>query len=226
MNLYQRVALGLVVVGTLAVAQNVTRTLSLSVGNKPSTQKAYVIGNEVYVPVSSLKAFNISATVQGSKVRLSAQGGAAQTAALEGCIGETLFNGVLRATLVSFSPRTEGGKTTGWTAVLEFRNGTNQSVNLNSAGSADGTNFAFLGYEDSTTFPYPDGGRTKELDREQEIPPGGALKLSLEFTPDVPDRKPIKLLVTSFKRADADAALATKLVPDPGFRFKLNCPKK
>ncbi len=225
MKLLQRIALGLALVGTLAVAQSVTKSLTLMVGNQPSPKKAYLIGGEVYVPVSSLKAFNITASLQGNAVKLSAQGGANQTAALEGCLGETLFNGLLRAKLVSFAPIVESGKTAGWQANLEFRNATNQNVTLNDAGFVGGT-FAFLGYDDNSTFAYPDSGRTTELDNQRAIPAGATLAVKLQFRPDNPSRQPVKLLVTSFKRADADPAVAGKLVPDPGFRFKLNCPKR
>ena len=98
--LTKRVFVGLAVVAlsTLALAQQVQKMLELTINGTPVAEKAVLIGGKTYVPLSSLKQFGFNGTQTGNTLALSApksasSGGSNQLAALEGCVGETLFNG-------------------------------------------------------------------------------------------------------------------------------------
>jgi hypothetical protein len=133
----------------LAVAQQVTQSLSVTVNGKSSSDKAVVLSGKTYYPESALKALGVSVKRAGNTVALTsgAAGGANQTAALEGCIGQTLFNGALRVTLHSFEPLKKDDKAAGWTADLEFRNGTQEVSNLYSMGHG-GAESWYIAYDD------------------------------------------------------------------------------
>jgi hypothetical protein len=217
----------------VAVAQQVTQSLSVTINGKSSSDKAVVLSGKTYYPESALKALGVSVKRAGNMVALTsgAAGGANQTAALEGCIGETLFNGGLRVTLHSFEPFKKDDKAVGWTADLEFRNGTQEVSNLYSMGHG-GAESWYIAYDDDSTYPFYVIG-SNGVDGGRDIPPGSSYRVKFNFGKDTsnkpdllfdPERKPTKLLL-GFSKANARGAAEKLLVANPSFRIKLDCKK-
>ena len=215
---------------TIAVAQQVSQSLQLSVNGKALSDKALIVGGKTYYPESALAALGVTVKRTGNVLALTSKGvtgGANQTAALEGCVGETLFNGALRVTLRSFEPFVQDGKAVGWTADLEFRNGTPEKISLYGAGWSAGT--WFIAYDDDTTYPfYADG-----VDATRDFPAGSSYRTKINFWPETsnarelpfdPTRKPTKLLL-SFTKSSASNAVQKLLPANPGFRIRLDCKK-
>ncbi|MEW6422690.1 MAG: hypothetical protein AB1511_13330, partial [Deinococcota bacterium] len=107
-------------------------------GGQVVPDRAIVVNGRTYVPLSALKLLGISSSLKGSTLTLGAQqapapsagvapGGANQRASLEGCLGETLFNGIwrLRATKLEAIKRDPGtpAEAPGWGLTVELRNG-------------------------------------------------------------------------------------------------------
>jgi hypothetical protein len=218
----------------VALAQQVTQSLSVTINGKSSSDKAVVLSGKTYYPESVLKALGISVKRVGNTVALTSKGtagGANQTAALEGCIGETLFNGGLRVTLHSFEPFKKDDKAVGWTADLEFRNGTPAANNLYSMGMDGGTSW-YIAYNDDSTYPFYMSD-SNGISGSRDIPPGSSYRIKINFGPDTsnnrdlpfdPERKPTKLLL-GFKKSGASADVEKLLVANPSFRIKLDCKK-
>ena len=85
----------------LALAASVN--YSVVVNGQVSPSPAIVVNGQTYVPLSVLKSLGIPSKLKGVTLTLgtgaapaTSPGGANQRASLEGCIGETLFNGVWR----------------------------------------------------------------------------------------------------------------------------------
>ncbi len=216
----------------MAAAQKITQSFSLTTNGKINTEKAIVLNNKTYYPESALKALGVSVKRNGNIIALVANtiaGGANQTAALEGCIGETLFNGALRVTLHSFEILQKDGVNTGWTADLEFRNGTPTTSALYNFGIEQ--NF-YIAYDDASTYPfyvYDANG----ISGARDIPAASSYRVKINFWPETsnapslpfdPSRKPVKLLL-GFKKVSASSDNQKLLVADPSFRFKLDCKK-
>ncbi len=217
----------------IAVAQQVKQSLSVTINGKTSSDKAVVLSGKTYYPESVLKALGVSVKHTGATIALisGAAGGANQTAALEGCVGETLFNGGLRVILHSFEPFKKDDKAAGWTADLEFRNGT-QAVNaLYTMGMGGGTSW-YIAYDDDSTYPFYTSD-SNGISGSRDIPPGSSYRVKINFGPDTsnnaslpfdPERKPTKLLL-GFTKSNASSDVQKVLVANPSFRIKLDCKK-
>lgn len=218
----------------IAIAQQVSQSLPLTVNGKASSDKALTVGGKTYYPESALFALGVTVKRVGNTVALTSKGvtgGANQTAALEGCVGQTLFNGALRVTLRSFEPFVQDGKSVGWTADLEFRNGTQQIANLYNFGAAGGVSW-YIAYDDDSTYPfYP--ADSNGLSGSRNIPAGSSYRTKINFWPDTsnarelpfdPTRKPTKLLL-GFTKAQASNSVQKLLPANPGFRIRLDCKK-
>ncbi|MEY4531772.1 MAG: hypothetical protein RLZZ156_2493, partial [Deinococcota bacterium] len=68
---------GAVLLGSLALAQAVQRSLNITINGASSSEKAIVVAGKSYVPVSALKSLGVNATASGSTLALSRAGGAA-----------------------------------------------------------------------------------------------------------------------------------------------------
>ncbi len=212
-------------VGGLAVAQSIQKTLELRV-NGASVGKAYVIAGQTYVPVNALKAFNLVATQTGNTLSLGAAGGSNQVAALEGCLGQTLFNGVHRVTVKSVDAITVTGTPT-WGVTIEVRNGTKRALTLFDAGVRSGS--VFIAATDGNPRDNSNNGTaSRELDKEliyKSLPPGGFVTYQVKFVSlsSSEEPKPSKFLMTIDKsKALKDLPFSA---PDPSFRVNLECQK-
>jgi hypothetical protein len=221
-KLWLGMALG---IGGLALAQSIQKTLELRV-NGASVGKAYVIAGQAYVPTSALKAFNIAATQTGNALSLGAIGGSNQVAALEGCLGQTLFNGVHRVTVKSIDAISITGAPA-WGVTLEVRNGIKRALTLFDAGVRSGS--VFIATQDGNPRDNSNNGTaSRELDKElvyKSLPPGGVVTYQVKFVSlsSSEEPKPSKFLMTIDKsKALKDLPFSA---PDPSFRVNLECQK-
>lgn len=219
---------------TIAVAQQISQNLQLTVNGKALSDKALSVGGKTYYPQSALAALGVTVKRVGNALALTSKGvtgGANQTAALEGCVGETLFNGALRVTLRSFEPFVQSGKAVGWTADLEFRNGTPRVSNLYNFGLSGGESW-YIAYDDDSSYPFYLTD-SNGLSASRDIPAGSSYRAKINFWPDTsnarelpfdPTRKPTKLLL-GFTKSAASSDVQKLLPANPGFRIRLECKK-
>jgi hypothetical protein len=186
------IAFGLLIVGGLAFAQAVT--YKLSINGKSYSSNAIVVRGETYVPLKALQTAGVRSSLKGGVLTLTlpasnaqkTEGGANQIAALEGCVGEWLFNGIWRVRVTNPTPIS--GERNGITYRFEFRNGTNKG---GFAPSGTGFKGIMLALDDGTTVAAVNVNEISD-------PPylsGGSHAQVLEFFWDNTERTPTKLIV-------------------------------
>ena len=213
--------------------------LNIVVGGQAAPDPAITVGGKTYVPLSVFRLLNVATSVQGSTLTLGtpvagtiAPGGSTQRASLEGCIGETLFNGVWRlkvTKLEQLPPNPQVGPGPGWGATIEVRNGTRVKTQIHDTGLT------------SIDMVTPDGNALKlaEHDAEEkliykDVIQSGVItyRLGFYFADALPAAglpRPSKLLVqfdpqklTAGYLKEAKVAYTT---PTPSFRVRLDCQK-
>jgi hypothetical protein len=208
----------------------------LVVNGQPTPTKAITVNGQTYVPLSALRLLGVQSSLKGSTLTLGAQpaptpGGANQKASLEGCIGETLFNGVWRLTVRKVEPiGADVGLGPGWGVMAELRNGTTTKTSLLDTGL---TSIDLVG-PDGNTFVFEE--RTAEEPfLYKTVTQAGGVTYQLRFhvqdaraeAASVP--RPSKLTVQiDPKRLTAGYLIAGKVAyttPTPSFRVKLDCQK-
>jgi hypothetical protein len=115
----------------LTLAQDLTYTVV--VGGQVTEDKAVVIGGQTYVPLSALSSLGVTSSLDGTVLTLGGAvpqatvGGANQRESVEGCLGETLFNGIWRIKVTDLVAITRDAGTplenAGWGLTVELRNG-------------------------------------------------------------------------------------------------------
>jgi hypothetical protein len=234
----KRVAIGLALalLPAFAIAQKVQQMLTLSINGKALADKALVIGGKTYIPVSSLKQFGFTSDQTSKALSLtipttSAAGGSNQLAALEGCVNETLFNGVYRFRIVKIEADSSNPDRLTRTLTIELRNGTQDTLSPSQAGF-DGSGNGILLEDDKGTqldlkgggYQSDNGGIFKALPRA-----GGFItRWTFEYPYKTESDRigtltklliPIK--VSTWQRhAPKDTKIA-----DPSFRVNLTCTK-
>jgi len=225
----------LVALGTVALAA--TTRLDLVISGKRASEQAIVVDGRTYVPVTALGSFGVKATVNGKTVTLTgptenraAQGGANQVAALEGCLGQTLFNGVWRVRVTSLTPLRlpDAGSPDipGWSVGVEVRNGTSRSLSLMNAG---------FGSKPFGRFKLilPDGNALKINENDvlkvwsRDLAQGGVMTFTLTYshergTPVGGAPTPNKFLMQVDPKIPEYVGVKF-MVPDPSLRVRLNC---
>ncbi|CAM4430640.1 hypothetical protein [Deinococcus marmoris] len=215
----------------------VAQSYSLVVNGQPAPARAIVVNGQTYVPLSTLKTLGIPSSLTGSTLTLgsaapsTSPGGANQRASLEGCIGETLFNGVWRMTVRKIVPiGADVGLGPGWGVTVELRNGTATKLNLHDTGleaielvGVDGNTFQFQERAADEPLIYKDvtqaGGITYQLKfqvQDARMPAASvpaATKLVVTLNP--------QKMTAGYLRA-ARVAYTT---PMPSFRVRLDCSK-
>ncbi len=214
------------------------QSYSLVVNGQVAPAPAIVVNGQTYVPLSALKLLGISNSLKGSTLTLgtgaapsTSPGGSNQRASLEGCVGETLFNGVWRMTVRKVERiGPEVGLGPGWGVTVEVRNGTTTKTNLHDTGleavelvGADGNTFTFQERAAEEPLIYKDvtqaGGITYQLKfqtGDARIPAANvpaAAKLVVSLNP--------KKMTAGYLR-EAKVGYTT---PTPSFRVQLNCQK-
>lgn len=217
---------------SVALAQTISRSFDLVVAGQPFAKKAYVIGGETYVPLSSLQPLGVTRSLSGTVLTLEtakpdvAAGGANPLAGLEGCLGETLFNGMYRFKAVSFEPGDVGGKA-GYLLNVEVRNGTPRSQYLANTGfyTSGPGNYVLTPADGNSGIwevrnPVNFAGRT--------LPQAAFFNYTLEVRPSATATaeelaQPPTKFILRVKKVQYPGVAYT--VPDPSYRIKLDCKK-
>lgn len=231
------IILGLAVSALAFAAQT---TYKLVINNQPASSQAIVVNSKTYVPLDALQKAGVksnlssgtlsltlpgSAGAKGTKANPSAAGGSNQLAALEGCVGETLFNGVWRFKVTRFEQGEVDGKP-GWLISVEMRNGSNAPQDVYGTGFSNTNDSYSLATADGNTGVW----RTSYILNDfavKTVPQAGMFTYQFKFfadpsaTPEQLQQKPVKFIV----RIDARRSSARYTVPDPSFRIKLDCQK-
>jgi len=226
MNRFAPLALALLLCG----AQAANATYSIIVNGQVAPAPAIVVGGQTYVPLSALKLLGVQSSLKGTTLTLggaatsttaTAPGGANQKPSLEGCLGDTLFNGVWRMTVNSFKPGFEYGTHPGYVLNLEWKNGSTHSVDALNSGLKEFT----LVLADGTTLT---SDNLQQL-KYRKLPQAAGMTFNIPFYADdaLPSlAQPSKLLV----EIDPSIAAATSsgvsyTTPTPSFRVRLDCRK-
>ena len=223
-----------------ALAIAAQTTYKLIINNQSFSSQAIVVSGKTYVPLDALQKAGVksnlsagtlnltlpgSAGVTGTTANPSAAGGSNQLAALEGCVGETLFNGVWRFKVTKFEQGEVDGKP-GWIVSVEMRNGSNKPQDVYGTGFSNTNDSYSLATADGNTGVW----RTSYILNDfavKTVPQAGMFTYQFKFfadpnaTPEQLQQKPVKFIL----RVDAKRSSARYTVSDPSFRIKLDCQK-
>ena len=212
---------------TTAIAADTS--LKLTINGKPALTPALVVNGKTYLPLEALQAAGVKVVRSSTGLNVTlhnatASGGANARPSLEGCLGETLFNGVWRVKTLQL----EAIKTDrpGWGLTVEIRNGTKATIAPWEAGWV--TEGVQLAFSDATTISV-DGMDVQKVSFAT-LPAGGAITHQLKFfypfgTPDSEVKKPTKFLL-ELKDNIGDTTRAKGVafsVPNPSLRVRLDC---
>lgn len=208
-------ALGMVTALALpALAQQVQRTYTLLVNGQASSSPAVVIGGQSYVPVSALKELGIAVNLSGSTLSIGAAGGQNQVAALEGCLGQTLFNGNWRVT-VQEADKASAGNRDLWRLKVNYGNASSVPNKLYINSIKDIVLVMKDGTQTSKSSSLGGGSESWAPGSQRTLTYDIAVK---DFSEDNP---PVKLLLLF----NAKPLKGQYTVPDPNMRFDLTCTK-
>lgn len=202
-------------------------------------QPAITVNGVIYVPLEALTQAGVSATISSDSLSLSLvssqAGGANQRDSLEGCMDETLFNGIWRIKVTDLVPITRDPgsviETPGWGLTVELRNGalgTLMPVDTGVDGTGQGVQLAFA---DAQTL------NVDNLDVQKltfaSLPQGGVVTHQLKFwytydTDRATIQQPVKFLFQINPEGFEDAIRsrgggAYYTTPSPSFRIHLDC---
>lgn len=223
--------LALAALASLALAAGTT--YSIVVNGQVADDKAIVLNGKTYVPLSVLKALGVDSSLKGTTLTLGPStstpanqtpGGANQRASLEGCIGETLFNGIWRLTVKSTKPVSRyNGQQSGYSLSLEWKNGTKVTTDALNTGIKS----LNLALEDGTVLVTDDAQNLTN----KSLPQGAGVALDLAFyaasgTSADKLSKPSKFLVEIDPKVLLNTGVsAAYTTPTPSFRVALDCQK-
>ncbi len=226
------VALAIAALG-LAVAAG--SSYSLIINGQVSKDQAIVVSGKTYVPLSALKTLGISSSLKGTTLTLensnaggapatATAGGANQRASLEGCINETLFNGIWRLTVTSTKTISRyNGQQPGYSLSLEWKNGAKVTTDALNTGIKS----LNLALEDGTVLVTEDAQNLTS----KSLPQGAGVALELRFyaasgTSADKLSKPSKFLVEIDPKVLVNTGVsAAYTAPNPSFRVRLDCQK-
>lgn len=216
--------------GAAVIAANIS--LKLSINAQASSTPAIVQNNKTYIPLEALQKAGVKAVITKTEVKLELPGfvgGTNQRASLEGCLGETLFNGVWRVKTIKLEKIQKDASTPGWGLTLDVKNGSPATITPVDAGF-DGTGQGIqLGFADASTLNV-DALEVQKL-TFASLPPGGAVTQQLKFyyplgTTDI--KTPIKFLLELNPKGIGESTKAKGVafnVQNPSLRVKLDCQK-
>ncbi len=220
--------------GLLAgVSLAASTTYKLLVNGSNSSQNAIVVNSKLFVPLEVLEKAGVSSSLSGGVLTLNVpgiQGGANQQSSVEGCAGESLFNGLwrLRVTKVE-AVNVEG--LFAWGVTVELKNGSAKTRTVFQTGIDTGGKGVFLTLQSGNNISFiavtrdvSDFGSKFAF---ASLPPGGAVVYQMRFYTDSghANDRPAKFLL----EIDPNSKLNTKdvvySVKEPSFRVRLDCIK-
>jgi hypothetical protein len=223
--------------GLLGLALAADTTLKLTINGKASSTPAIVVAGKTYLPLDALEKAGLKVGRSNGALAVTlpgaapAVGGANERASLEGCLGETLFNGVWRVKASKLERITKDVDTLGWGLMLEVRNGTKATIMPVDTG-VDGTGVGLqLAFADANTLA------VDPLDVQKvtfaSLPPGGPVIGQLKFyyptgTTEDAVKTPVKFLLEINPKLMGDSTRAKGVafsVPNPSLRIRLDCQK-
>ncbi|ACO46527.1 hypothetical protein DEDE109153_07585 [Deinococcus deserti] len=224
----RRAVLGVLVLGmALAQSQN---SWTVVINGRPAPGRAIVVDGKTYVPLDALRAVGVTAATAQGTLNLTlpgaarpattpqAPGGANQVAAVEGCIGDQLFNGVLRLRVQKVE---DLGRQ--WGVTVEVRNGTSKRISTTAATGIDiYSEELSLATTDGNTLTHSSAGDAWSLAIRQALPPGGGFVVRKEFEKRG-EGKPQKLVFVLDPRSKGRDTSLRYTVADPSFRVRLDC---
>jgi hypothetical protein len=222
------------VIATLGLAVAAGSSYSLIVNGQVSKDQAIVVSGKTYVPLTALKSLGVSSSLKGTTLTLGnpgstpppgvTAGGTNQRASLEGCINETLFNGIWRLTVTSTKTISRyNGQQPGYSLSLEWKNGAKVSTNALNTGIKS----LNLALEDGTVLVTEDAQNLTN----KTLPQGAGVTLDLAFYAESgtsADKlsKPSKFLVEIDPKVLTNTGVAAAYTaPNPSFRVRLDCQK-
>ena len=231
----KKILLSTLVLSSLALAA--TTGYKMVIGGKPSSLTATTVNGKPYIPLETLKTLGIAYRLQGNTLTIGGgtgvtAGGANERVSLEGCLNESLFNGVWR--IKAGKPvrilRDNATDYPGWGLTLEFRNGTGTTLNSTDAGVSGTGGGIQLAFADANTLS------VDPLDVQKftfaNLPPGGAVTHQLKFFYPYPApseiKTPVKFLLEVDPKAIGDSTRAKGVAfssANPSFRVRLDCTK-
>ena len=205
-----------------------TAELTVVLNGQVAPDSAIVVNGKTYVALSVLDLLGVKTSLKGSTLTLGAQtapaispGGADQRASLEGCLNETLFNGVWRLTVNGVKAINRfNGQQAGYSLNVEWKNGNTKTINALNTGVKAITLVL-------------DNGNTLDAENEQDLkyknlPQAAGTSLALMFWASSAQTtaglgKPSKMLIEIHPSGyDSGVTYSSKT---PSFRVKLDCQK-
>lgn len=203
-----------------------TAELTVVLNGQVAPDSAIVVNGKTYVALSVLDLLGVKTSLKGSTLTLGAQtapaispGGADQRASLEGCLNETLFNGVWRLTVNGVKAINRfNGQQAGYSLNVEWKNGNTKTINALNTGVKAITLVL-------------DNGNTLDAENEQDLkyknlPQAAGTSLALMFWASSAQTtaglgKPSKMLIEINPSGyDSGVTYSSKT---PSFRVKLDC---
>lgn len=224
----------IIIAALLAAVALAQASIKLIVNGQPSTLPAITVNGATYIPLSALERAGakvvrspngLTLTLPGgsSAIPVSA-GGANQRVSLEGCIGETLFNGIWRLMVKAVRPINRyNGQQLGYSLNLEWRNGAKVTADALNTGIKN----LNLVLSDGTVLQTDDAQNLTG----KKLPQGAGVTLELPFyaaSGVTADKlgKPDKFLVEIDPLVLKNTGVATSYTtPTPSFRVRLDCQK-
>lgn len=152
-------------------------------------------------------------------------GGSNQRPSVEGCIGQTLFNGVWRLKVIESALKTnpDDSDYKNWAVTLELRNAKNTQ---NSPGDSGFVEYPQIAFADGTVLDMETTEAKVQYQNAifyKSLPPGGVAHTTLWYRldPDHAAQTPTKLLINIDPHQYGKTFGYT--VHDPSFRVKLDC---
>jgi hypothetical protein len=217
--------------GSSVAVWAVSSGLKLSINGKTYTTSAIVQNGKTYIPLEALQQAGVKAVVSKTDVKLELPGflgGTNQRASLEGCLGETLFNGVWRVKILKLEAMKSDKL--GWGLTMEVKNGSPATIMPVDAGFDGAGQGIQLAFADASTLSV-DGLDVQKI-TFASLPPGGAVTHQMKFyypfgTLETAMKTPTKfLLELSRPIGDSTRASGVKFsVPNPSLRVRLDCQK-
>jgi hypothetical protein len=187
-----------------------------------------------FIPLEALQKAGVKAIISKFDIKLELPGfvgGANQRASLEGCLDETLFNGVWLVKTNKLERIKKDDGTPGWGLMLEVKNGSKATITPVDAGFDGAGQGIQLAFSDASTLnvdPYDVQKLTFA-----SLPAGGLVTQQLKFyyptgTFEENVKTPTKFLLEINLNGIGDSTKAKGVgftVPNPSLRVRLDCQK-
>ncbi|MFN8509339.1 MAG: hypothetical protein U0Z75_02035 [Deinococcaceae bacterium] len=254
-----KIALMMIGLATLGLAQ-AQKPLPVYLENQKLAESTITVGGKTYVPLSLLNrlGFNYELNMSGLYLRKTAnsafntattqtqmaQGGTNQRASVEGCMGESLFNGVWRFKVNKIETLGKTDMNRGaaaWRVYVQLINGTNRSL-VPYHGGIERTNNQYLpgltlAVSDGSIAQFKNDSAVDDVVSGSTLPPGAFLNLQPIFiwgseNDNAEGIKPTKLLfemrpdlLAKSAKEEKDAKGLQFTTSSPSFRVNLTCQK-